>query len=410
MQMRGKLFFLFLCLFELQSCVVDSQVIQPSFLCGERLEKPYGICSHISRLGENFEFDTRYKELEMIDSLRVDFIRTDFDWHLMRSGNGDFSSHHLDKMMEPVIKKDKMLLGILSSYKPAQRNSWIDNHLDMIKHFRSKIRYWEVLNEPDLLYKKRDGFTVNDYLEILKTEYSVIRQADSTATIVFSGIADSEGKFVNSAFAQKAHLYCDIMNIHRYTVYDEPEVLCDYYNQLGNMLKKYNVEKSIWLTETGYATKGERSVDEYVQAQRLPRIFLISFAFGVEKVFWYKSRASEIVETDRENHFGIWHKDYTPKPAFMAYRTLTEMCPNNSTRPVIEKKGDLYVATWKRPDNIEMTAVWCLEKKHGVKIKKQGVSVKCYDIYGKMILENSKFLNITSSLTYIEGNNKTIEL
>ncbi len=97
---------------------------------------------------------------------------------------------------------------------------------------------------------------------------------------------------------------------------------------------------------------------EAEQARRLPRAFLISFAHGIDKVFWYHLRAFEKTNDDPESHFGIVHRDFAPKPAFSALKTLTELCPAGSTRPVLTTNGDRYEARWQHPDGRRITALW----------------------------------------------------
>lgn len=83
---------------------------------------------------------------------------------------------------------------------------------------------------------------------------------------------------------------------------------------------------------------------EMEQARRVARIYLISFAYGVDKVFWYKFRSYEKDPYYTEDNFGIVHSDLTPKPAYYAYKTMTTLCPSGSTRPVLEVSGDIYKA------------------------------------------------------------------
>lgn len=102
----------------------------------------------------------------------------------------------------------------------------------------------------------------------------------------------------------------------------------------------------------------ENFISEETQAKRLPRTCLTAFAYGVEKVFWYNLRAGEYSTTNPEAHFGILHKDLTPKPAWLACQTLTSMCPDKSTRPSLQTGNGVYLATWKRPDGKKVAAVW----------------------------------------------------
>lgn len=100
------------------------------------------------------------------------------------------------------------------------------------------------------------------------------------------------------------------------------------------------------------------SVSEASQAELLPRTYLVALANGVERIFWYKSHSRETRPDEREAHFGILRKDYSPKPSFDAYRTLTRLCPSGSTVPELRRSGSVYLAGWTRPDGVKTWAIW----------------------------------------------------
>lgn len=101
---------------------------------------------------------------------------------------------------------------------------------------------------------------------------------------------------------------------------------------------------------------------EAEQARRVARIYLVAFSHGVSKVFWYNLRSREQDKEYSEDCFGLIHADFSEKPSMQAFRTLVRMCPKGSTRPVLEKEGNLYRCRWKRPDGKSITALWAPEQ------------------------------------------------
>lgn len=138
------------------------------------------------------------------------------------------------------------------------------------------------------------------------------------------------------------------------------------------------------------------------QAKRLPRTYLTAFAYGVEKVFWYNLRSMEYALDNSEAHFGIIHKDFTPKPAYYAYKTLTTMCPDGSLRPQLQVKDGVYLAQWKRPNGEKVAAVWTenIEKKVDLKIRG---NIKAVDYMGKDCKVDFNNLYATPAVLYIVG-------
>lgn len=146
------------------------------------------------------------------------------------------------------------------------------------------------------------------------------------------------------------------------------------------------------------------TVTEAGQAEQLPRTFLIALACGVERIFPYNLRALENTPENMEHHFGIVHRDFSPKPAWYAYRTLTQLCPNGSTRPDLAYKEDIYEATWKRPDNQIVTALWSPQTSKTIIVPDKYRSMKILDHLGnpRIIPENGE-IAISAGPTYFVG-------
>ena len=106
-------------------------------------------------------------------------------------------------------------------------------------------------------------------------------------------------------------------------------------------------------------TPGEAGVTEERQAFFLPRSFIVAYALGVDKVFWNNYRSPEENPTDIKQHYGIVHKDFSPKPSHSAMQTLVSMLPSGSSRPVISLKGGIYTAHWKNDRGTDVWAYWC---------------------------------------------------
>lgn len=390
------------------ACASEYETYSSLFICSKKLNNPYGICTHINRIGDRWEYDTRDKDLAMIDSVGASWIRTDFDWtpYLQKDMKGIFSYRHHDKMMASVKESEKEMFGLLlPPRKKTQYDDWKIYIANVVDRYKDQVKYWEVINEADIRFKNPiwSWFKATDYVELLKSGSQTIRKHDKKAKVLFSGIANTDRNFVDSVFSSGVAPLFDIMTVHRYNHKNsEPEDLLDYYLRLHGKLRKYSINKPVWLTECGTSTAKGWATEE-VQAKRLPRIFLISFACGIDKVFYYKSRSCELDVNEIEDHFGVLHKDYTPKPAFYTYQTLTKMCPNKSTRPKLERHGNVYIASWKRPDKKKAWALWTSKKDETINLDING-KYKVFNDRGEEILgEGFSEMKITPSVIYIIG-------
>ncbi len=145
--------------------------------------------------------------------------------------------------------------------------------------------------------------------------------------------------------------------------------------------------------------KGFEQNSEKEQAKRLPRAYLISFSYGIDKVFWYHLRAFEYSDTDPEAHFGILHKDFSEKPAAVAYKTLVTMCPDGSVRPKLTIKDNVYRADWQRPDGKHVAAWWTTSQPKDIKLDVKPVEV--VDYMGSKVKPKGGKIRIDSGITYV---------
>ena len=90
----------------------------------------------------------------------------------------------------------------------------------------------------------------------------------------------------------------------------------------------------------------------------LAQAYLLAFAQGVERYFWYEFQAVEQDDVDREHHFGMVHRDLSPKTGYLAMKTLTKMRPAGSVQTSDWRNDDFCQVSWKRPDGKTVVAIW----------------------------------------------------
>lgn len=77
---------------------------------------------------------------------------------------------------------------------------WLDYVRTMVRTYKFHIKYWQVIDEP------MAGFTVEEYLKLLRATYQAVKQEDPTAIVLVS----PHGRFREMLAAEpNLHLYCD---------------------------------------------------------------------------------------------------------------------------------------------------------------------------------------------------------
>lgn len=551
---------------------------------------PYGICAHIS----HYEKKSAAKQLECMREINIGWVRTDFAWPWVEKQCDQWNFNDFDRLQSLAKAENIHILPILGQNvkwaMPAYKNldAWGNYVNKMVLRYGAELRYWEIWNEPNASWGP-DTPNGKDYMRLLKRAYEEIKKIDPALTVLYGGTAAGGMPLthIRETLAAGGGKYFDVVNIHPYHREGVPELMIDDIKDVQALLKKWNLNKPVWITEMGYSTapqsptlyreilpaafkragidpknssaallcdledgwggalhfdpsqtiladfdsvktvrakelkelnvekyrvlipalgedfpiryisdllnyvqrggtlvlpsgvpfyydhqrgakreqvgqkylklfhigwdawwqkagipkeeswqrpatefegqfsvklsptgrflhdrnlkpgdqfipiieagsndfsgvvaalykfdsdlKGNvivcttrnaaKNVTEEQQAEFLPRTYLIALANGVERVFWYCFRSDERAEDATEGHFGIVRKDLKPKPAWRAYRTLTELCPSGSTVPKMVQQEDCFLANWIRPDGVKVWAIWTMLYPKKIRLK-----------------------------------------
>ncbi len=137
------------------------------------------------------------------------------------------------------------------------------------------VNYWELYNEPDR--DVRWGHYGAEYANMLSQVYPAIKQANPNAVVLMGGLAydwfEEDGGpfnryFIDDVLAAGGGDYFDVMNFHYYPPFmgnwsSFGSGLIGKNNYLRAELAKYNVEKPVAVTETGWDVHWRSDIDDY---------------------------------------------------------------------------------------------------------------------------------------------------
>lgn len=149
------------------------------------------------------------------------------------------------------------------------------------------IRYWEVMNEPDLEGENTLDFwkgNASDYVELLTRTHTAVKEADPSAKVLIAGAAGGSDEFLNfyrGVFQDEtARNSFDIANVHCISNDSYESFNVEPYK---NMLAEFNLDgKPVWVTEAE-AIVSEDAAANYSQTYASVRSAL---AFGARKIFF----------------------------------------------------------------------------------------------------------------------------
>jgi len=185
---------------------------------------------------------------------------------------------------------------------------------DDMPNLKYPIKYWEVLNEPELSVWEDNELIffwgenlADEYLEILKISYQAIKQSDRNAYVLNSGMAGLGGEewdFWADLFSNDGAKYLDILSYHSVSGTSDLGLI-----SLTELMETYSLDQSIWITEVQFgmdqmddAKDSEDDDTEIIDVERddfnphnlseeewseyLVKAFVQAYARGADKLFY----------------------------------------------------------------------------------------------------------------------------
>ena len=236
---------------------------------------------------------------------------------------------------------------------PLDPNTYGDWLRTMVEHFKGRVDAYEIWNEPDTANFWPSGPNAAEYVALLKAGHAAVKGVDPSATVVFGGLVGGNRTYLEEAYAAEPELgrWFDVMAVHPYVAFagapDEIKLGPDghidrtsfaSYRELHDILVANGDDKPMWITEFGYATTSQSQywggVDEATQADFLRRAYeFVEQDPYLEVLYWYNLRNNFWApEADTwEDQLGLVRADFTPKPAYEAFRSYVP--PSSQPQP-----------------------------------------------------------------------------
>jgi hypothetical protein len=119
-----------------------------------------------------------------------------------------------------------------------------------------------------------------------------------------------------------------------------------------------------WTTYTPHNSwdqKGFLPTPLRVQAELIIRTYLSCIISGIDpKVFWYDLRNDGIDPLNFEDNIGIMNRDFSPKPAYIAYSTMTRVLKGMKFTKSLSLAEGIFSGVFEdeRDGNTKVIALW----------------------------------------------------
>jgi hypothetical protein len=246
--------------------------------------------------------------------------------------------------------------------------------IDDMPGLKNPIKYWQIENEPALIYVKSTSKSLDwqSFRHITEITYNAIKESDPEAKIAVAGMAGGHAINIDEPLLKKERkeFYplllqnlkgknIDIFDIHYYGLPGPPSEgpegwkgMKNIYNLIRKTLDKNGFKNTeIWFTETA----SESKPNERLQAVDIVRRIVYPLSFGVKKVFWWNMIEGEYpLEVDKpSSHFGLVYDGLgkndlgygVKKLSYYTYKKVIEVLEGSDWNniQIIQESDDIYI-------------------------------------------------------------------
>ena len=296
-------------------------------------------------------------DFEWIDSIVDNLIARGLEpWVCLCYGNPlytDFAEKIFGSVKCPPLGEDA-------------RRGWVNYVTATVEHFKDRVKFWEIWNEPELGWKHyfeevRENYdmTLNarEYAQFGIDTSRAIKAVDPDAKVVGFALAHTRAPyFVNTAFRAGLAEHLDYVSFHLYSAADWQRE--DVIRALRSLIDMYNPKIGIIQGEGGAQSRsdGHGAVKGFAwtpakQMKILLRTLVTDLWCGVEFTSYFSTM--DMIEAlygvigDKSSYLdygyfgvlgadfdenGVATGDYTPKPSYYALQTLATLFKGNVKR------------------------------------------------------------------------------
>ncbi len=259
-------------------------------------------------------------------------------------------------------------------------NLWANFLRELVTTYAGRIDHWIIWNEPDVWDAGHAGYTwggsVEDFLQLQRVAYLVIKAANPSATVIFSGtsywwdVAFGRSLYfqqyldalVKDLSAPGNNYYCDAVALHIYFRPDFVYSITALYHQL---MREHGFDKPIWLVETNAAPSLDPqmpvpnaqfaiTLDE--QAAYIIQAFAMAIAGGATHIGVFKMVDTPTDQVANPEPFGLVRSDGSRRQAFATYRVATTYLAGFQGGQ-LEQRSDVSIVTIPRASGTT-TVLW----------------------------------------------------
>jgi hypothetical protein len=170
--------------------------------------------------------------------------------------------------------------------EPRNMQDWRDYVTTVVTHCKGRVRAYEIWNEPN-----KKGFysgTTEEMVALAKEASEIIHRIDPAATVVSPAATENSGvDWLTEFLRDGGGRYVDVIAFHFYVAPQPPEAMVPLIERVKQAMAAAGAgDKPLWNTEAGWHVPKPFPSDALAAAY-LTRAFLVNWAAGVSRFYWY---------------------------------------------------------------------------------------------------------------------------
>lgn len=328
-----------------------------------------------SRIGLGFEkldrdiFDPE-KSYPFVAESGIKYARLQSGWQKTEQAEGVYDFAWLDRIVDKMIEigvepwvclcygnpvytegAEKVFgaVGCPPVKTERERVAWANYTRTLVDHFKGRVHYYEIWNEPDGVWCWKHGPNVDELAEFTFATARACKEADPTCEVIGLATCMPHKEFLEPLCDKGICDVLDAISYHAYTPYEhEFKTTFEFYDRLR---KKYNPKMKIIQGESGTQSRADGcgalaggAWTEQKQTKYLLRHLITDLSCGVEFASYFSCMdMAEALNGESGNlssisdfgYFGVVGADfdeearatgnYHTKPSYYALQTLTSI-------------------------------------------------------------------------------------
>ena len=245
--------------------------------------------------------------------------------------------------------------------EPTNLDDWRAYVRAVATRYKGRIRTYEIWNEPNL--KQFWTGSLAQLIALTREASQAIHGVDPDAVVVSPSAVGAAGvRWLARFLAQGGGKFVDVIGFHFYVDPRAPEAMLPRIRAVKRVMQERGVgAKPLWNTESGWSRPKPFPSDE-LGAAYLARAFVLNWAAGVERIYWYAWDNHDWVSlqtTERD--------DKTLKPAAKGYETVENWLLGARLESCREDKKRTWICELRR-DDVRHWIVWNARRKTQLQI------------------------------------------